>query len=102
MKFNYGKIFLLGFGFFGTSVIWSVYNAFVPIFLANKFGLSAGLIGGLASLRMLKALFASVVSASVGGGGGMAQALIECAEALFGMLLAALAMPLSAWFLGAC
>ena len=37
MKFNYGKIFLLGFGFFGTSVIWSVYNAFVPIFLANKF-----------------------------------------------------------------
>ena len=45
MKFNYGKIFLLGFGFFGTSVIWSVYNAFVPIFLANKFGLSAGLIG---------------------------------------------------------
>jgi len=64
--------------------------------------LSAGLIGGLASLRMLKALFVSVLSASVGGGGSMAQALIECAEALFGMLLAALAMPLSAWFLGAC
>ena len=37
MKFNYGKIFLLGFGFFGVSVIWSVYNAFVPLFLANKF-----------------------------------------------------------------
>ena len=26
MKFNYGKIFLLGFGFFGVSVIWGVYN----------------------------------------------------------------------------
>jgi maltose/moltooligosaccharide transporter len=40
MKFNYGKIFLLGFGFFGVSVIWSVYNAFVPLFLANKFHLA--------------------------------------------------------------
>jgi len=37
MKFNYRKIFLLGFGFFGVSVIWGVYNAFVPIFLANEF-----------------------------------------------------------------
>ena len=26
-KFNYGKIFLLGFGFFGVSVIWGTYNA---------------------------------------------------------------------------
>src|SRR5687768_5925996 len=45
MKFSYGKIFLLGFGFFGVSVIWGVYNAFVPIFLANKFGLEAAFIG---------------------------------------------------------
>ena len=36
MKFNYGKIFLLGFGFFGVSVIWAVYNAFVPIFLSTE------------------------------------------------------------------
>jgi len=34
MKFNFGKIFLLGFGFFGVSIIWGVYNAFVPIFLS--------------------------------------------------------------------
>ncbi len=45
MKFNYGKIFLLGFGFFGVSVVWSVYNAFVPIFLADKFGLAPAWIG---------------------------------------------------------
>ncbi len=45
MKFNYGKIFLLGFGFFGVSVIWGVYNAFVPIFLANKFHLTPAFIG---------------------------------------------------------
>jgi hypothetical protein len=64
--------------------------------------LSAGIIGGLAALRMLKALFSSALSAAVGGSGGMAQALIECAEALFGMLLAGLAVPLSAWFLGTC
>ena len=43
MKLNYGKTFLLGFGFFGVSVIWGVYNAFVPLFLANKFDLVPGL-----------------------------------------------------------
>jgi len=63
---------------------------------------SAGLIGGLAALRMLKALLSSTLSAAIGGSGGMAQALGETAEALFGMLLAALAVPAAAWFLGAC
>ncbi len=31
MKFSYGKTFLLGLGFFGVSIIWGVYNAFVPL-----------------------------------------------------------------------
>ena len=31
MKFNYGKIFLLGFGFFGVSVIWGIAWAFINI-----------------------------------------------------------------------
>jgi Na+/melibiose symporter-like transporter len=57
VKFNYGKIFLLGFGFFGVSVIWGVYNAFVPIFLANKFGLSAAFIGFFMTLDNIAALF---------------------------------------------
>lgn len=57
MKFNYGKIFLLGFGFFGVSVIWSVYNAFVPLFLANKFGLAPALIGFFMTLDNIAALF---------------------------------------------
>lgn len=56
MKFSYGKIFLLGFGFFGVSVIWGVYNAFVPIFLANKFGLSAAFIGFFMTLDNIAAL----------------------------------------------
>ena len=57
MKFSYGKIFLLGFGFFGVSVIWGVYNAFVPIFLANKFGLEAAFIGFFMTLDNIAALF---------------------------------------------
>jgi maltose/moltooligosaccharide transporter len=57
MKFNYGKIFLLGFGFFGVSVIWGVYNAFVPIFLANKFNLAPAFIGFFMTLDNIAALF---------------------------------------------
>lgn len=57
MKFNYGKIFLLGFGFFGVSVIWTVYNAFVPLFLANKFTLSPVFIGFFMTLDNIAAIF---------------------------------------------
>lgn len=57
MKFNYGKIFLLGFGFFGVSVIWTVYNAFVPLFLANRFDLSPVVIGFFLTLDNIAALF---------------------------------------------
>ena len=57
MRFNYGKIFLLGFGFFGVSVIWGVYNAFVPIFLANKFNLAPAFIGFFMTLDNIAALF---------------------------------------------
>lgn len=56
MKFNYGKIFLLGFGFFGVSVIWGVYNAFVPLFLANKFHLAPAFIGFFMTLDNIAAL----------------------------------------------
>jgi maltose/moltooligosaccharide transporter len=57
MKFKYGRIFLLGFGFFGVSVIWGVYNAFVPIFLADKFHVSPGVIGFFMTLDNVAALF---------------------------------------------
>ena len=43
MKFKYGKIFLLGFGFFGVSVIWGVYNAFVPIIPGRQISSCPGL-----------------------------------------------------------
>jgi Na+/melibiose symporter-like transporter len=55
-KFNYGKTFLLGFGFFGVSVIWGVYNAFVPVFLAERFHLDPALIGFFMTLDNIAAL----------------------------------------------
>ncbi len=57
MKFKYGKIFLLGFGFFGVSVVWGVYNAFVPIFLSEKFNLAPAWIGFFMTLDNIAALF---------------------------------------------
>ncbi len=56
MRLNYGKTFLLGFGFFGVSVIWGVYNAFVPVFLAQKFGLAPAVIGFFMTLDNIAAL----------------------------------------------
>ena len=57
MKLNYGKTFLLGFGFFGVSVIWGIYNAFVPVFLDQRFGLEPAVIGFFMTLDNIAALF---------------------------------------------
>src|SRR5512139_1589902 len=56
MRFNYGRIFLLGFGFFGISIIWGVYNVYVPVFLSEKFGLQPALIGFFMTLDNIAAL----------------------------------------------
>jgi maltose/moltooligosaccharide transporter len=56
-RLNYGKTFLLGFGFFGVSVIWGVYNAFVPVFLSDKFHIAPGWIGFFMTLDNIAALF---------------------------------------------
>jgi len=55
-RMSYLKTFLLGFGFFGVSVIWSVYNAFVPLFLDERFGLQAGFISFIMVLDNIAAL----------------------------------------------
>jgi maltose/moltooligosaccharide transporter len=44
-RLSAGRTFLLGFGFFGVSVIWAMYNAYVPIFLKENFHLRSTLIG---------------------------------------------------------
>ena len=63
---------------------------------------SALVIGGIGSLRMLKGVLQAVVSATLGGSGGVSTALIEIAETLFGMLLITVAAPVAAAFFGAC
>ena len=58
MKFNYGKTFLLGFGFFGVSVIWGVHNAAIliaPIFTMIAILLMAGARRGEAVSAILAA-----------------------------------------------
>jgi Na+/melibiose symporter-like transporter len=55
-KFSFGKTFLLGFGFFAVMVAWSVYNAFVPLFLANRFYLDPATIGFFMTLDNIAAL----------------------------------------------
>ena len=32
-RFPYGKTFLLGFGFLGISIVWPIFNQYIPIFL---------------------------------------------------------------------
>ena len=44
MKLDYKRTFLLGFGFLGISLIWSVYNSYVPIFL-REYNLPLWLVG---------------------------------------------------------
>ena len=57
MKFSYGRIFLLGFGFFGVSILNALYNSYVPIFLHDKFDLPARIIGIFMALDNIAALF---------------------------------------------
>jgi hypothetical protein len=64
--------------------------------------LAAALIAALAALRILRTTLAAVVWASAGGSAPLSGTLVEAAEAVFGMILAAAATPLAAHFLGAC
>ena len=57
MKFSYSRIFLLGFGFFGVSILNALYNSYVPIFLHDRFGLPARIIGIFIALDNIAAFF---------------------------------------------
>jgi maltose/moltooligosaccharide transporter len=57
MKLDYGKTFLLGFGFFGISMVWAIYNSYVPVFLARDFGLAAAAVGVVMTFDNIAALF---------------------------------------------
>jgi maltose/moltooligosaccharide transporter len=51
MKLDIGKTLLLGFGFFGVSIIWAIHDSYVPIFLGKDFGLDASLVGVILTLN---------------------------------------------------
>ncbi|MBT1248126.1 MULTISPECIES: SLC45 family MFS transporter [unclassified Thermosipho (in: thermotogales)] len=53
---NHKKLFLLGFGFFGISILWPLYNAYVPIFLKD-FSLSSTSIGFIMTIDNIFAIF---------------------------------------------
>ena len=70
-KLDYKKTFLLGFGFLGVSLMWVLYNSFVPVFLqagapgfegtvgarTAGFGLTATLAGFIMTLDNIAAFF---------------------------------------------
>ncbi|HEU5087353.1 MAG TPA: hypothetical protein VFT99_07900, partial [Roseiflexaceae bacterium] len=69
MKLNYPRTFLLGLAFFGVQVVFSIYNAYVPIFLqsgrpdfregaavAGGFGLNATITGFVMTIDNLAAI----------------------------------------------
>jgi len=70
--------------------------------VADLGALAAALIAALAALRLLRTTFAAVVWAASGASAPLSGALVEAVEAVFGMLLVAVATPLAAHFLGAC
>jgi maltose/moltooligosaccharide transporter len=46
--FSYRRLLLLGFGFMGVSLLWGIYNAYVPIFLQagrSDYSTTAGVVG---------------------------------------------------------
>lgn len=55
-KLNYKKTFLLGFGFFAISVMWSIYNPFVQKILSNYIS-STAIIGFIMTIDNYFAIF---------------------------------------------
>jgi maltose/moltooligosaccharide transporter len=53
---NWGKTAIIGFGFFGVSLLWSMYNAYVPVFLKENFGLSSSAIGSVMTIDNMLAI----------------------------------------------
>ncbi len=55
-KFKAGKTFVLGFGFLGVSVIWALYNAYVPVFLKEWYHLPSVIIGFIMTIDNIFAI----------------------------------------------
>ncbi|MCX7029573.1 MAG: SLC45 family MFS transporter [Spirochaetes bacterium] len=56
LRFSWPRTFLLGFGFLGVSIIWSLYNAYIPVLLKDRFGLSSTAIGSVMTIDNIFAI----------------------------------------------
>jgi hypothetical protein len=63
---------------------------------------ASGLIAAIVSVRMLLSFVRALAASAVGGSAEISQALTEAIEAISGMLLASIVVPLAAAFLGVC
>ena len=64
--------------------------------------LASGLIGAIVGVRILLSFARTIGGAALGGTAEISRALIEAVEALFGMLLAGVVIPLVSMFIGVC
>ncbi len=55
-RFTWPRTFLLGSGFLGVSVIWALYNLYIPIFLKDTFQLSSTAIGFIMTIDNIFAI----------------------------------------------
>lgn len=55
MKLDFKKTFLIGLGFFGVTLVWTLYNSFVPVIL-EKFIASGTIIGLIMTLDNILAV----------------------------------------------
>jgi maltose/moltooligosaccharide transporter len=53
MKLDYKKTLLLGFGFFGISILWAIHDSYVPVFLGKNFALDASAVGAILTLNTI-------------------------------------------------
>jgi len=56
LEFSQRKTFLLGFGFLGVSMIWAMYNAYLPVFLKETFHLSSFIVGAIMTIDNIFAI----------------------------------------------
>ena len=45
MRLNYQNTGLIGFGFLASSLVWGIYNTFIPLLLSERFMLTTASIG---------------------------------------------------------
>ena len=50
LEFSRSKTFVLGFGFLGVSMIWAMYNAYLPVFLRETFHLPFSVVGAIMTI----------------------------------------------------